>query len=210
MNTESILNSFYNITLTVDDRKKLNGLNVRIERSDYRIYKFFAFKNYASKEEALRKAITFRNHHYNIAGYPKHLCRTHIIGADKSLNSKTGWSGIRIREKHDKRRNNTYGYISYAFRDLKTGEQKIKDIAISEINNTNRAIKHAVYEKNINTQHYNTIVDKYNELMYLHIQEACEQESIYTKPYLNNLRALQPKLWKRAYQSKHRSFTNGK
>lgn len=198
---ESIIGEFYNITLTRNERKRLDGLNVRIERKDYRITKFFPFKNFDTKEETLKAAIECRNDHYRQAGFPPFLCRQPVQQIVKSEQSPTGWHGIRIREKKDSRRRSTRKHISFACPVAETGSITTKDIPLSKFDeNEALALKEAIRIKAESVEKYNQIVPIFNDLIMKSVEAACNTELRTLNPTIQYVRNNVPRLWEQAFR----------
>ncbi len=197
---EDIAN-FYNITLTRHEAKRLDGLNVRIERSDYKVTKFYSFKEFSTVDEAVRAAILCRNEHYKKAGYPSFLCRN-IIPELKSCNvSDTGWSGIRVREKRDSRRNTSRKHVSFSCPIPKSGKITTKDISLMKHGDVlEHAIEEAVTIKRDNTNMYNAIVPVFNELMTKSVMAACLTEFRTLNPTLQFMKTNVERMWEQAFR----------
>ncbi len=192
---------FYNITLTRHEAKRLDGLNVRIERSDYKVTKFFSFKDYANIDDTLRAAISCRNDHYNSAGFPTFMIRSLALEVSECPVSETGWSGIRIREKRDNRRNTSKLHVSFSCPIPETGKITTKDISLQKHNDkVDLAIKHAVSVKQQCVGLYNKIVPVYNELALKSIEAACLTELRTLNPTLQYLKNNSQRLWEQAYR----------
>ncbi|THB63676.1 MAG: hypothetical protein D6B27_11845 [Gammaproteobacteria bacterium] len=192
---------FYNITLTQHEAKRLNGLNVRIERNDYRITKFFPFKPDTSVEETLKQAIECRNEHYKKAGFPPFLCRTPAQQATPCDNSETGWHGIRIRDKKDSRKGNRRVHISFTCPVPEFGKLTTKDISVNRFDgDIGKAIETAVSIKKENTEKYNKVVPVYNDLISKSIEAACLTEQRTLNPTLQYLKSNTERMWDQAYK----------
>ena len=198
---ESIIGDFYNITLTRNERKRLDGLNVRIERKDYRVTKFFPFKNFSTKEDTLKAAIECRNTHYQSAGFPPFLCRQPAQGIAECAKSPTGWHGIRIREKKDSRRKSTRKHISFACPVAETGAITTKDIPLSKFDeNEALALKEAIKIKAECVDKYNRIVPVFNDLIMKSVEAACMTELRTLNPTIQYVRNNVPRLWEQAFR----------
>lgn len=197
---EDIAN-FYNITLTRHEAKRLDGLNVRIERSDYKVTKFYSFKEFVTIDEAIRAAIQCRNEHYKKAGYPQFLCRS-IVPELKNCNvSGTGWAGIRVREKKDGRRNTARKHVSFSCPIPINGKITTKDISLKKHDNIlEHAISEAVTVKRENIEKYNSIVPVFNELITKSVMAACLTEFRTLNPTLQFMKTNVDRMWEQAYR----------
>lgn len=197
---EDIAN-FYNITLTRHEAKRLDGLNVRIERVDYKVTKFFSFKDFESVDDALRAAISCRNDFYQQAGYPTFMTRSLVPEITECAVSPTGWSGIRLRDKRDSRRNIARKHVSFSCPIPETGKITTKDISLKKHNDiVQSAIDHAVLTKRESVNFYNRIVPVYNDLASKSIEAACLTELRTLNPTLQFLKSNSQRLWEQAYK----------
>ncbi|THB69538.1 MAG: hypothetical protein D6B28_11210 [Gammaproteobacteria bacterium] len=195
------ISNFYNITLTRHEAKRLDGLNVRIERSDYKVTKFFSFKDFVDIDEALRAAIACRNEHYQQAGYPSFLTRSIVPDISECALSGTGWSGIRIREKKDSRRKTSRRHVSFSCPVPETGRITTKDISLQKHNDVvDHAVDNAVSIKRESIELYNQIVPIYNELATKSVEAACFTELRTLNPTLQFLKTNSQRLWEQAYK----------
>ncbi len=200
---EDIAN-FYNITLTRHEAKRLDGLNVRIERSDYKVTKFYSFKEFSTVDEAVRAAILCRNEHYKKAGYPSFLCRSLISELKTCDISDTGWSGIRVREKRDTRRNTSRKHVSFSCPIPKSGKITTKDISLMKHGDIlEQAIHEAVGIKRDSTNMYNAIVPVFNDLMTKSVMAACLTEFRTLNPTLQFMKTNAERMWEQAYKMVH-------
>lgn len=197
---EDIAN-FYNITLTRHEAKRLDGLNVRIERSDYKVTKFYSFKDFSTVDEAVRAAIQCRNEHYKKAGYPSFLCRS-LISELKSCDvSDTGWAGIRVREKKDGRRNTARKHVSFSCPIPKSGKITTKDISLMKYDDVlEHAILEAVTIKRDNIDRYNAIIPVFNDLITKSVMAACLTEFRTLNPTLQFMKTNVERMWEQAYR----------
>ncbi len=197
---EDIAN-FYNITLTRHEAKRLDGLNVRIERVDYKVTKFFSFKDFESVDETLRAAILCRNKYYQEAGFPTFMTRSLVPDVTECAISGTGWSGIRLRDKRDSRRNTSRKHVSFSCPIPETGKITTKDISLQKHNDIiEQAVQHAVNVKRECVDIYNKVVPVYNDLASKSIEAACLTEHRTLNPTLQYLKGNTQRLWEQAYK----------
>ncbi len=192
---------FYNITLTRHEAKRLDGLNVRIERNDYKITKFFPFKDFDHVNDALRAAIACRNEHYQQAGFPSFMSRSEVPELTTCAISETGWAGIRIREKRDGRRNTSRQHVSFSCPIPESGKVTTKDISLRKYNDVlEHAIEAAVQIKRDSIEFFNKIVPVYNDLAIKSVEAACFTELRTLNPTLQYMKNNTQRLWDQAYK----------